>query len=134
MASTKVNAVLPDKKGVAQFLLIPTRRVTGIESPLILEQGTPNFWNAAWVARSYVLAKLHKAFLGSGSALMATAIGITAALAPRDCPSRMSSPVRKSDSPIKPPNRRWRPVPAWGRAPLERQAHCGHSYRRPPGV
>jgi len=54
-------AVLPDRNGVAQFLLIPTRRVTGIESPLNLEQGTPDYWNAAWQARKYVIGKLHRA-------------------------------------------------------------------------
>jgi CDP-diacylglycerol pyrophosphatase len=52
--------VLQDKNGIAQFLLIPTRRITGIESPLILEPDTPNYWLAAWNARTYVFNKLQK--------------------------------------------------------------------------
>jgi CDP-diacylglycerol pyrophosphatase len=41
-------AVLKDKVGIAQFLLIPTRRITGIESPELLSSDIPNYWRAAW--------------------------------------------------------------------------------------
>ncbi|VXB18341.1 CDP-diacylglycerol pyrophosphatase [Burkholderia sp. 8Y] len=47
-------AVLKDIVGVAQYLLIPTARVTGIESPVLLEPDTPNYWREAWNARHYV--------------------------------------------------------------------------------
>src|SRR5277367_495827 len=47
-------AVLPDRKGGAHFLLIPVRRLTGIESPALLEPGTPNYFTAAWQARSHM--------------------------------------------------------------------------------
>lgn len=47
-------AVLKDINGVAQYLLIPTRRISGIESPVLLEPATPNYWVDAWNARSYV--------------------------------------------------------------------------------
>jgi CDP-diacylglycerol pyrophosphatase len=50
--------VLKDLVGIAQFLLIPTARVSGIESPLLLEPNAPNYWRAAWQARTYVDAKL----------------------------------------------------------------------------
>jgi CDP-diacylglycerol pyrophosphatase len=47
-------AVLKDIRGATQFLLIPTARVAGIESPAILAPGAPNYWRAAWVARRFV--------------------------------------------------------------------------------
>jgi CDP-diacylglycerol pyrophosphatase len=53
-------AVLKDIVGVAQYLLIPTARVSGIESPALLEPDAPNYWRAAWQARTYVDAKLHR--------------------------------------------------------------------------
>ncbi|WP_250535370.1 CDP-diacylglycerol diphosphatase [Caballeronia sp. AZ10_KS36] len=47
-------AVLKDIVGVAQYLLIPTARVSGIESPALLEPDAPNYWRDAWNARHYV--------------------------------------------------------------------------------
>ena|SRR5579863_27581 len=47
-------AVLKDIVGNTQFLLIPTTRVSGIESPKILAANAPNYWEAAWQARHYV--------------------------------------------------------------------------------
>jgi CDP-diacylglycerol pyrophosphatase len=47
-------AVLKDIIGNSQFLLIPTTRVSGIESPKILAPNAPNYWEAAWQARRYV--------------------------------------------------------------------------------
>jgi CDP-diacylglycerol pyrophosphatase len=52
-------AVLKDINGVAQFLLIPTARIGGIEDPAILQQGETNYWNAAWEARYFVDRRLH---------------------------------------------------------------------------
>ena len=49
-------AVLADRKGGAHFLLIPTRTVAGMESPELLEPGTPNYFAAAWDARDLVAA------------------------------------------------------------------------------
>ena len=48
------HAVLKDLVGPLQFLLIPTVRVTGIESPEILAPEAPNYFAAAWRARSFV--------------------------------------------------------------------------------
>jgi CDP-diacylglycerol pyrophosphatase len=48
-------AVLADRKGGAHFLLIPTRTITGIESPHVRGARALNFFAAAWEAR-YVLA------------------------------------------------------------------------------
>ncbi len=51
--------VLKDINGVAQFLLIPTARIGGIEDPAILAPGATNYWEAAWKARSFVDQRLH---------------------------------------------------------------------------
>ena len=54
-------SLLKDINGVAQFLLIPTQRIGGIEDPGILAAGVPNFWDAAWRNRGLVEARLHAA-------------------------------------------------------------------------
>lgn len=51
--------VLKDRNGVAQFLLIPTARISGIDDPAILAQGETNYWDAAWQARSFVEDRVH---------------------------------------------------------------------------
>jgi CDP-diacylglycerol pyrophosphatase len=47
-------AVLKDLVGATQFLLIPTERIPGIESPALLEPHATNYFAAAWDARSFV--------------------------------------------------------------------------------
>jgi CDP-diacylglycerol pyrophosphatase len=47
-------AVLKDLVGNTQFLLIPTVRIGGIESPQILAPHAPNYFADAWRARSFV--------------------------------------------------------------------------------
>lgn len=47
-------AVLKDLVGATQFLLIPSDRISGIESPELLAPGAPNYFAAAWRARSFV--------------------------------------------------------------------------------
>ncbi len=54
-------ALLKDRNGVAQFLAIPTRRVTGIEDPLVLAPDAPNYFALAWAARSALEARLPRA-------------------------------------------------------------------------
>jgi CDP-diacylglycerol pyrophosphatase len=51
-------AILKDLNGIAQYLAIPTRRVAGMESPEILDPASPNYWRAAWAARSFLNASL----------------------------------------------------------------------------
>ncbi|HXQ13840.1 MAG TPA: CDP-diacylglycerol diphosphatase [Caulobacteraceae bacterium] len=53
-------AVLKDQSGATQVLVIPTTRVTGIESPLLLGDATPNYWAAAWAARHDVEQFAHR--------------------------------------------------------------------------
>jgi CDP-diacylglycerol pyrophosphatase len=50
----KGSAVLKDLVGATQFLLIPTGRITGIESPALLAPDATNYFAAAWRARSFV--------------------------------------------------------------------------------
>jgi CDP-diacylglycerol pyrophosphatase len=47
-------AVLKDIRGVTQVLVIPTARVTGIESPDLIASGAPNYFDDAWRARTFV--------------------------------------------------------------------------------
>ena len=47
-------AVLKDLRGKTQVLVIPTARVSGIESTYVLAPASPNYWDDAWKARSYV--------------------------------------------------------------------------------
>jgi CDP-diacylglycerol pyrophosphatase len=62
-------AVLKDINGVAQYLLIPTARVTGIESPDLLTPASPNYWRDAWQARYFVEAKMGRALPRDGLSL-----------------------------------------------------------------
>lgn len=62
-------AVLPDRKGGAHFLLIPTATVTGIESPVLEKSDTPNYFLAAWQARGRLEDRV-------GHALARSAVGL----------------------------------------------------------
>lgn len=48
--------VLKDIVGARQFLLMPTARITGIDSPALLAPGATNYFAAAWDARSFTEA------------------------------------------------------------------------------
>jgi CDP-diacylglycerol pyrophosphatase len=50
-------ALLKDRNGAYQYLLIPTARLSGIESPELLAPGAPNYFAAAWAARGLVEQK-----------------------------------------------------------------------------
>jgi CDP-diacylglycerol pyrophosphatase len=52
--------ILKDRVGNTQFLLMPTARVTGIESPEILAPDAPNYWKEAWQARHFVDGRAHR--------------------------------------------------------------------------
>ncbi|MBP0598557.1 CDP-diacylglycerol diphosphatase [Herbaspirillum sp. LeCh32-8] len=53
--------VLKDLVGPAQYLLMPTRRLTGIESPELLAADAPNYWGYAWQQRFRVAQTLGRA-------------------------------------------------------------------------
>ena len=44
-------ALMKDRRGVLQYLLLPTTRLPGIESPALLDADTPNFFAQSWAAR-----------------------------------------------------------------------------------
>jgi CDP-diacylglycerol pyrophosphatase len=46
--------ILKDIVGPGQFLLIPTQRLSGIESPELLAPDAPNYWSYAWEQRHRV--------------------------------------------------------------------------------
>lgn len=54
------EALLKDLNGVAQELAIPTKRVTGIEDPLVLSPATPNYFIYAWKERTATEALLKR--------------------------------------------------------------------------
>lgn len=49
-------AVLPDRKGGAHFLLIPTKTIAGIESPELVQPDAAIYFSAAWQARDQIAA------------------------------------------------------------------------------
>ncbi len=53
--------VLKDLIGASQFLLIPTARINGIESPGVLAPDAPNYWDQAWRARFLTEQRIGKA-------------------------------------------------------------------------
>src|SRR5690606_18183821 len=52
--------VFKDRNGPLQYLLMPTYRINGTESPLLVEPYTPNFFWLAWQARSFMNQKYGK--------------------------------------------------------------------------
>jgi CDP-diacylglycerol pyrophosphatase len=47
-------AVVKDTRAHTHILLVPTRRVSGIEDPRLLAPHAPNDWRRAWQARRYL--------------------------------------------------------------------------------
>jgi len=52
-------AILRDPRGGTQFLLVPTARISGIESPIVRGPGALNYFDIAWQARTYINEALH---------------------------------------------------------------------------
>ncbi|MBP5971797.1 CDP-diacylglycerol diphosphatase [Brasilonema sp. CT11] len=53
-------ALLKDKVGVAQYLLLPTAAISGIESPALLLKNVPEYWRYAWEARDLISQRLQR--------------------------------------------------------------------------
>jgi CDP-diacylglycerol pyrophosphatase len=47
-------AVLQVPSSAAHVLVVPTSRISGIESPALQREDTPNYWQAAWDSRRFV--------------------------------------------------------------------------------
>lgn len=54
----KGHVVFKDRVGVLQYLLMPTDFISGIESPKLLKDDTPNFIYLSWQARLYMERKM----------------------------------------------------------------------------
>jgi CDP-diacylglycerol pyrophosphatase len=53
-------ALLKDKVGVAQYLLIPTTAISGIESPALKNKNAPLYWRYAWESRDLTSQHLRR--------------------------------------------------------------------------
>lgn len=53
-------AVVPDLRHPTQVLVVPTKRISGIESPGLLDQDAINYWQAAWDERVYFERRAHR--------------------------------------------------------------------------
>jgi CDP-diacylglycerol pyrophosphatase len=54
-------AILRDPRGGTQFLLVPTARISGIESPIVRGPGALNYFDIAWESRILINQALHLA-------------------------------------------------------------------------
>ncbi|HKS32386.1 MAG TPA: CDP-diacylglycerol diphosphatase [Enterobacteriaceae bacterium] len=63
-------AVMKDRNGPLQYLLMPTWRVNGTESPMLLDPHTPNYFWQAWQARRFLNER-------RGAPLPDTAVSLT---------------------------------------------------------
>lgn len=52
--------VFKDRNGPLQYLLMPTAKITGIESPELLTPAAPNYFLLAWQARRFMAEKYGK--------------------------------------------------------------------------
>src|SRR6202521_1138180 len=62
-------AILRDPRGGTQFLLIPTTRISGIESPIVRGPNATNYFADAWEVRTYISAALHQTLPRDGIGL-----------------------------------------------------------------
>lgn len=53
--------LLKDRKGSVHYLLMPTVPIAGIESPALLDDQTPNYFELAWQQRSILSARFGRA-------------------------------------------------------------------------
>lgn len=62
-------AILRDPRGGTQFLLIPTTRISGIESPILRGPHATNYFADAWGARTFINEALHQTLPRDGIGL-----------------------------------------------------------------
>jgi CDP-diacylglycerol pyrophosphatase len=62
-------AILRDPRGGTQFLLVPTTRIVGIESPILRGPHATNYFADAWEARTYISKALHQTLPRDGFGL-----------------------------------------------------------------
>jgi CDP-diacylglycerol pyrophosphatase len=59
-------AILRDPRGGTQFLLVPTTRISGIESSIVSGPHATNYFADAWEARAYINGALHQSIPRDG--------------------------------------------------------------------
>ncbi len=73
LAEAKIDssgyAILPDRKGAAHYLLIPTQTMRGVESDELLDPDLPNYFAEAWRARDVITKYV-------GHPVLRTAVGL----------------------------------------------------------
>jgi CDP-diacylglycerol pyrophosphatase len=73
LADAKIDssgyAILPDRKGAAHYLLIPTQTMRGVESDELLDPDLPNYFAEAWRARDVITKYV-------GHPVVRTAVGL----------------------------------------------------------
>ena len=62
-------AILRDPRGGTQFLLVPTTRISGIESAIVRDPHAANYFADAWESRSYIGEALHQTLARDGIGL-----------------------------------------------------------------
>jgi len=62
-------AIIRDPRGGTQFLLIPTARISGIESPIVRGPDAPNYFADAWEVRTYINEALQETLPRDGIGL-----------------------------------------------------------------
>jgi CDP-diacylglycerol pyrophosphatase len=66
--------VLKDRRGATQYLVLPTTRITGIESPALLATDAPDYMQDAWRARRFVRARAPAKLARDGLSLAVNSI------------------------------------------------------------
>jgi CDP-diacylglycerol pyrophosphatase len=67
-------AILKDKVGNTQYLVIPTEKITGIESPAVWANGATNYFATAWMTIDLVDQREHRTLLRTDFALAINSI------------------------------------------------------------
>lgn len=66
--------VWKDAKGISQYLVLPTQKITGIESPALLSAHARNYFADAWTTTALVNQRLHRTLPRTDFALAVNAI------------------------------------------------------------
>lgn len=112
-------ALVKDAGGPTGYLLVPTRRLTGIEDPALLKDDAPNYWQMAWEARGFVQRKAPRK-------LDRTDIGIAVNSLPGRSQNQLHFHIDCVRQDVKKSLRAVRPTPdgSWAKLVL-----LGHPYR-----
>jgi CDP-diacylglycerol pyrophosphatase len=117
-------ALLNDLHGVAQYLLMPTIDITGIEDPRVIAPGATNYFAAAWRDRRFVEAKFGRPIPREDLGVSVNSLyGRSQDLLHLhvDCLSPATAAALAADAP--------RVGPRWSHAPLTLHGHPYYAMR-----